>query len=159
MITTYFLVKTIHIISSTLLFGTGLGIAFFMWWAHKTGGLPEKVYATRTTVLADFIFTLPSVIIQPLSGIALVMLAGYSWSEMWLVLTYIGYMIAGACWIPVVWIQIQLKQMAFIALQNNTPLPVRYDTLLRLWFYLGWPAFASLVMIFFLMVFKNGLYA
>jgi uncharacterized membrane protein len=150
----YFFIKTIHIISATILFGTGLGIAFFMWWANKTGDLAAKVYAAKTTVLADFLFTTPSVIIQPISGVILIKLVGYDFSDFWLVLTYIGYIIAGICWLPVVWIQIKLRNIALKAQAINEELPIEYYKLFKLWFYLGWPAFISLVIIFFLMVIK-----
>jgi len=150
----YSIVKTIHIISSTILFGTGIGIAFFMWWANKTGDLAAKAYAAKTTVIADFFFTTPAVIIQPISGIILVKIVGYNFSDLWLVLTYMGYAIAGICWLPVVWIQLRLRNMAVNALHNNQELPADYYKLFKLWFYLGWPAFFSLIIIFFLMVFK-----
>ena len=150
----YFFIKTIHIISATILFGTGLAIAFFMWWANKTGDLAAKVYAAKTTVLADFLFTTPSVIIQPISGVILIKLVGYDFSDFWLVLTYIGYIIAGICWLQVVWIQIKLRNIALKAQAINEELPIEYYKLFKLWFYLGWPAFISLVIIFFLMVIK-----
>ncbi|WP_341757594.1 DUF2269 domain-containing protein [Candidatus Tisiphia endosymbiont of Ditula angustiorana] len=150
----YSVVKTIHIISSTILFGTGIGIAFFMWWANKTGDLAAKVYAARTTVIADFLFTTTSAIIQPISGIILINIVGYDFFDLWLVLTYLGYAITGACWLPVVWIQIQLRNIAVRTLKNNEQLPAQYYKLFNLWFYLGWPAFISLVIIFFLMIFK-----
>lgn len=150
----YLVVKTLHIISSTVLFGTGLGIAFFMLRSHYTDSLPEKFYAVSTTVLADYVFTLPAVIIQPLSGICLIWQAHYDWKEMWLVLTYAIYLIAGACWVPVVLIQIRLKNILAEAGKTNAPLPEEYRRLFRIWFLLGWPAFLGLVAVFYLMVAK-----
>ncbi len=150
----YFFVKTIHIITSTILFGTGIGIAFFMLWANKTGDLAAKVYAAKTTVLADFIFTTPSVIIQPISGIILIKIMGYDFDELWLVLTYIGYTISTICWMPVIWIQIRLRNLALRASADNEELPPEYYKLFRYWFLLGWPAFISLTAIFILMVTK-----
>ncbi|MGL4226172.1 MAG: DUF2269 family protein [Rickettsia sp.] len=149
----YLFINTIHIITSTILFGTGIGTAFFMWWANKTGDLNAKAYAARTTVIADLLFTTPTVIMQPVSGIILVNMLGYNYSDLWLILTFIGYIIAGSCWLPVVWIQMQLRNMALEALKQR-PLPEKYYKLFKLWFYLGWPAFISLIIIFFLMVFK-----
>ncbi|ALA62142.1 hypothetical protein AL573_06290 [Rickettsia amblyommatis] len=119
----YLFIKTIHIISSTILFGTGIGTAFFMWWTNKTGDLNATAYAARTTVIADLLFTTPTVIIQPVSGIILVNMLGYNYSDLWLTLTYIRYIIAGSCWLPVVWIQIQLRNMALEALKQRIPLP------------------------------------
>lgn len=150
----YFIIRTMHILSSTILFGTGIGIAFFMLWANKRGDLAAKVFAFNTTVVADFIFTLPSVIIQPITGIILIKMVGYDYTSLWLSLTYIGYLVAGMCWIPVVYIQIKLKNIVNKAFKENIQLPSEYYKLFKIWFYLGWPAFISLVIIFFLMVFK-----
>jgi len=150
----YLAVKTIHIVSATIVFGTGIGIAFFMFRSAFTDNSHEKFYAARTTVLADCIFTLPAVVIQPASGAWLVWQGNYEWAGLWLVITYVLYAIAGACWFPVVWIQIQLKKMIMQSIKDESPLPARYHRLFRLWFFLGWPAFASLIIIFYLMVAK-----
>lgn len=147
----YVIIKTLHIISSTILFGTGIGIAFFMFRSYFTSNLHEKLYAAKNTVLADYCFTFPAVIIQPLTGIALVHMAGYNWTDLWLNLTYIIYIIAGLCWIPVVWIQIQLKNMIAESIAHNKDLPARYHRFFKTWFLLGWPAFIGLVIVFFLM--------
>lgn len=150
----YLIVKTIHIISSTILFGTGIGIAFFMFRAKFTTNLVEKLYATRSTVLADYLFTFPAVITQALSGAWLVNASGYGWMDSWLHITYAIYVLAGLCWLPVVWIQIQLKNILVNCVESNSPLPARYHKLFNIWFILGWPAFIGLVVIFFLMVTK-----
>ncbi len=150
----YLIIKTLHILSATILFGTGIGIAFFMLRSYFTNNIHEKLYAARGTVLADYIFTLPAVIVQPLTGLWLVWQGGYGWMDLWLVITYAIYIIAGLCWLPVVWIQIQLKNMLAVAAENGTDLPPRYHSLFKIWFILGWPAFIGLVVVFFLMVFK-----
>lgn len=150
----YTAVKILHIISSTVLFGTGIGIAFFMFRSWFTDDIQEKLYAARNTVLADYIFTFPAVIVQPLSGFALIGMAGYDTSAYWLVATYVVYIIAGLCWLPVVWIQIQLKNMCIEAAENNTALPAKYNQLFKIWFWLGVPAFLGLVYVFYLMVAK-----
>lgn len=150
----YFVIKTLHIISSAILFGTGIGIAFFMLRSCFTDNLNEKLYATRNTVLADCLFTLPAVILQPLTGFWLVWQGGYDWMDFWLAATYVLYIIAGMCWLPVVWIQIQLKNMLVKSVANGTELPPRYHRLFKLWFLLGWPAFIGLIIVFFLMVMK-----
>lgn len=150
----YPVIKTLHIISATVVFGTGAGIAFFMFRSHFTSNIHEKLYAARNTVLADTLFTLPAVIIQPLSGAWLVWQGGYGWLDTWLLITYGFYLLAGLCWLPVVWIQIQLKKILKAAATDGTPLPQRYDKLFKLWFMLGWPAFGGLVIIFFLMVLR-----
>ncbi|MEN8207252.1 MAG: DUF2269 domain-containing protein [Pseudomonadota bacterium] len=150
----YLTVKVVHIISSTVLFGTGLGIAFFMFRSHFSKHIQEKYYAAYNTVMADYLFTLPAVIVQPLSGAWLVWKSGYNWTDTWLVWTYALYLLAGLCWLPVVWIQHRLKILTADALHNDTALPESYRRLFRYWMLLGWPAFASLVLVFFLMVFK-----
>lgn len=139
--------------SSTILFGTGIGIAFFMFRSHFSADHAARLYAARTTVLADYIFTLPAVIAQPTTGLWLIWQGGYSWTEIWLVMTYIIYVIAGACWLPVVWIQIEMKKM-LESVSDEDELPERYHFLFRIWFILGWPAFIGLVTVFFLMVVK-----
>ena len=150
----YFLIKTIHILSATILFGTGLGIAFFMFRSRFSDDLHEKLFALRTTVLADYLFTAPAAILQPLTGAWLIWKVGFAWTDGWLLATYILYAIAAACWLPVVWIQIRLKRIVTASLASDAPLPHEYHRLFRLWFALGWPAFLGLVAVFFLMVMK-----
>lgn len=150
----YTLVKTLHILSATVLFGTGLGIAFFMFSAHFAQNLHEKYFAARFTVLADFCFTLPAVITQPATGLWLIHLAGYDPAAFWLKCTYWLYALAGICWLPVVWIQIELRRMLKAALFTGTAPPARYNKLFRIWFCFGWPAFMALIAIFYLMVAK-----
>jgi uncharacterized membrane protein len=150
----YVFVKTVHIIAATMLFGTGLGIAFFMFRCWFTDSLQEKHFAIRTTVLADCMFTAPAAVLQPATGAWLIWKAGFRWTEDWLVVSYVLYVIAGLCWLPVVWIQIRLKNIVAACLLAGNPLPAQYDRLFRLWFFLGWPAFIGLVAVFFLMVIK-----
>lgn len=150
----YLLIKTLHIVSSTVLFGTGIGIAFFMLIAQRQPDLAVRYFAARFTVIADLVFTTPAVIIQPLSGWWLVISAGFDPFATWLVLSYALYAVAGACWLPVVWLQLRMRQMCQHSLQNNKPLPVLYHRYFRIWFALGWPAFVSLLTIFYLMIAK-----
>lgn len=150
----YFVVKTIHIVSAAILFGTGLGIAFFFFFANQNNNIAGRYLVARGTVLADFIFTLPAVIVQPLTGFWLLAHSGYSGTDLWLVATYVLYIVAGLCWLPVVWIQIKLKRILKNSLDRKKPLPSQYHRLFRLWFLLGWPAFIGLVVVFFLMVLK-----
>jgi uncharacterized membrane protein len=150
----YSIVKTIHIVSATILFGTGLGIAFFFFSAHRGGDLAARLFAARTTVIADFVFTLPAAIVQPVSGFWLIYLSGTSGTDAWLVATYVLYAVAALCWLPVVWIQIRLSRMLRRAAATGAPLPAAYERSFRWWFALGWPAFIGLVVVFFLMVMK-----
>lgn len=151
---TYFFVKTLHIISATVLFGTGLGIAFFMFRSMFSSNIVEKIYAAKTTVLADYLFTFPAAIIQPLSGVWLVWKAGFDWSSTWLLMTYVLYGMVALCWLPVVWLQIRMRNILVECVETNADIPNRYHTYFKCWFVLGWPAFVSLVVVFFLMVQK-----
>lgn len=151
---TYELVKTLHIISSTVLFGTGLGIAFFFWRAQRSADLAARAFAARTTVLADTCFTLPAVVLQPATGLWLMHEAGYDFSEPWLLLSFALYGLAGLCWLPVVWLQIHMRNILQVSLTQQTPLPAAYDRYFRWWFALGWPAFGGLIVVFYLMVVK-----
>ena len=148
------LVKVIHILSATLLFGTGLGTAFFMFRSRFAPDLGAKYALARTTVLADSVFTAPAAIIQPITGAIMISMAGHSAFDLWLVVTYGLYILAGLCWLPVVWIQIQLRDMLRTAIETGTDLPNRSDRLFRIWFLLGWPAFVGLIVVFYLMVEK-----
>lgn len=150
----YLLVKTLHIISATIVFGTGIGIANFMFFGHRSGSVIERAFAARMTVKADFLFTLPSVIVQPASGAWLVWQGGFRWNDDWLVLAYGLYLLAGLCWIPVVVIQMRMKALLEAQLRGGAFDEARYYRLFRLWFVLGWPAFGGLIVIFWLMVTK-----
>ncbi len=150
----YLVLKYIHILSSTLLFGTGLGTAFHGLLAYRTADPRVVAVVGRSVVLADWVFTAPSVIVQPLTGIMLVRVAGYSWTSGWLLAAIGLYGLVGACWLPVVWLQIRLRRMAAVALADNTALSSDYLRFSRMWFVLGWPAFACVLGIFYLMIFK-----
>jgi uncharacterized membrane protein len=151
----YLALKTVHIISATILFGTGLGTAFHMWMSHRSGRLPAITVAARNTVLADFLFTTPAVIVQPVTGVLLAIHIGLPLSEDWLLLSIGLYLLTGACWLPVVWLQVQMHRQAEAALAAGAALPDRYYRYARYWFWLGWPAFGAVLAIFYLMVFKS----
>jgi uncharacterized membrane protein len=153
----YLLLKYIHILSSTLLFGTGLGTAFHGFLAFRTND-PRVVAAVgRSVVLADWLFTAPAVVIQPITGVAMAVLASAPLTQGWLALSIALYVLVGLCWLPVVWLQIQLRRMAQASLESGNPLPSLYYRNLRLWFLLGWPAFTAVLAIFYLMIFKPEL--
>lgn len=155
MMDTYFLLKTVHIVSATLLFGTGMGTAFHQLMSHRSGNIDAIVVSTRNTVWADWLFTTPAVIIQPLSGILLMLMAGFDPWAWWLVASWVLYAVAGACWIPVVWLQRRMHQLAKAAQLAGTPLPEQYYRYQRYWFALGWPAFIGVLVVFHLMVTKG----
>jgi uncharacterized membrane protein len=150
----YEIVKTVHILSATVLFGTGLGTAWFMWRADCSGDAAAVAATARNVVLADWLFTTPAIILQPLTGLWLIFLGGYSSAETWLLWTYGLYLLAGACWLPVVWLQIRMRDLATMAVANGAPLSARYRRYARLWFALGWPAFIAVILIVYLMVAK-----
>lgn len=154
----YFLLKTLHVISATVLFGTGLGTAFHMWMTHRRGD-PRAIAATaRNVMLADWLFTAPAGLVQPATGLALVSLAGFDPLASWLVASYAVYALAALCWFPVVWLQIQAATLAGRAAAEGAALPARYHAIMRAWFWLGWPAFLALVVVFWLMVAKPELW-
>ena len=146
--------KLIHVLSGAVLFGTGLGIAFFMVWAHRSGRPAAIAEVSRIVVAADFVFTASAVVIQPLTGFALIRLQGYDLFEPWLVAAYGLYLLTGACWLPVVAIQMRMSQLATEAATAGAPLSQAYHRLFRLWFALGWPAFAAVIGLYGLMLFK-----
>ncbi len=152
----YAVVKTIHILSATILFGTGIGTAFFFWRAHAPGNEAGRLAAARATVLADWVFTTPAVLLQPVTGAWLIHRAGVPWNDLWLAASYLLYLLAALCWLPVVAIQLRMKRMLERAAAGEPLDEYLYRRLFRLWFVLGWPAFGSLVVIFFLMVLKPG---
>ena len=149
----YLLLKTVHILSSTLLFGTGLGTAFHGFMANRSGDLAARRIVNRNVVIADWLFTTPAVIVQPVTGVWLARIAGYQLTTDWLAAAIVLYLFVGACWLPVVGIQIEMRRIVD-RLADGEGLPARYFTLSRTWFLLGWPAFAGVLAIFWLMVAK-----
>jgi len=147
--------KWLHVLSSTLLFGTGIGTAFFMFVANRSGDVRAIAVVTRYVVVADTIFTLTTVIFQPLSGWVLMQLAGTPLLTTWIWMSFALYLVAGLCWLPVVWIQLQMRKMAVETAITGAPmLPARYWRYERVWVVLGIPAFVALVIVFYLMVAK-----
>jgi uncharacterized membrane protein len=150
----YLLVKWLHILSSTFLFGTGIGSAFYMLFTSISGDVRAIAVVSRYVVLADWIFTSTTVVLQPLTGFYLIHLAGYPWTSAWIMWSIGLYLLAGACWLPVVWIQLRMRDMAQVAARDGTALPAQYWRYLRIWSMLGVPAFFALVVVFWLMVAK-----
>jgi uncharacterized membrane protein len=153
----YDAVKIVHILGATVLFGTGLGTAFQMWTAHRSGDIRAIAVVARHVVWADFLFTTPAVILQPLTGFWMAYLAGFDLLAPWLVAAYALYLLTGACWLPVVWLQSRARDLAATSAANGTALPPAYFQAMRWWFGLGWPAFLAVLEIFWLMVAKPPL--
>jgi uncharacterized membrane protein len=150
----YLVLKLIHILGATVLFGTGLGIAFFMWMANRSGDPAAIAHTARTVVIADALFTATAVVVQPLSGWLMMLMSGLSTYHRWISVTLALYVFVGLCWLPVIWIQVRLRDLAAAAAREGTALPARYHTLFRVWVWLGWPAFAGVLAIFVLMLWK-----
>jgi len=145
-----------HILGAILLFGTGLGTAFFMWRAARTGDVTAIAVTARAVVLADWLFTTPAVIAQPLTGAGLAYLLGYGMTEGWILASLGLYLLAGACWLPVVGLQLRMRREAEAARDAGQPLPAVWHRDMRIWFILGWPAFLAVIAILVLMVFRPG---
>ncbi len=145
--------KLTHILSATVLFGTGMGTAFFMLKAYLSNNDQAMRITTRTVVLADWIFTTPAVVVQLVTGVWLTTNLGISFASTWFVVVISLYALVGACWIPVVWIQTRIRNIIDDGGSRDD-----YRILMRIWIALGVPAFTSVLIIFFLMVSKPGAY-
>jgi len=146
------LLRWLHIIGATVLFGTGAGIAFFMLMAQRTGRADIVAHVAGTVVIADTIFTATAVIVQPITGVLLAQAMGWPLSESWIVLSLLLYVVTGLFWLPVVWIQIRIRNLARQAASENAQLPAEEKRLFRIWFACGFPAFAAVLAILWLMV-------
>ncbi|MFG1301558.1 DUF2269 domain-containing protein [Xanthobacter sp. V3C-3] len=153
----YFVQKYLHILGATVLLGTGAGIAFFLVAAHFTGSAATVAAVARIVVLADFIFTATAVVLQPISGVLLAWNTGYSLTEGWIVLSILLYLLTGAFWLPVVWMQMRMRDLAQSAHAGGFPLPILYHRLFWAWFAFGFPAFAAVAGIFWLMITRPSL--
>lgn len=150
----YVTVKWLHILSSTLLFGTGLGSAYYMFFTSLSRKPQAVAVVVRQVVWADWVFTTTTIIFQPLSGVYMAHLAGLLLSTPWLAWSFALYALAGLCWLPVVWMQIRMRRLAEAAAGAGVALPPLYFRLLRVWTALGVVAFLALVVVFYLMVAK-----
>lgn len=153
----YLLLKTLHVISAAVLLGTGAGIAFFMCTAHRRGDVAAIAAVARLVVLADWCFTAPAVVVQFGSGVLLAHLAGFPLGTPWLAWSIGLFFLVGACWLPVVWLQIRARDLAVEAARLGQPLSPLYHRTMRIWFALGWPAFLAVIAIVYLMVAKPTL--
>lgn len=151
----YLLLKVVHILSATVLVGTGFGTAFYMWSASRQDNLHVIAHVNQRVVLADWWFTTPAVIIQPVTGFWMLSISGQDMFQYWVLVSLVLYVIVGLCWLPVVWLQLRMRDMAREAIDQNAPgLPSTYTRYMRRWFILGWPAFTGVIIIYFLMVFR-----
>ncbi|MCS3763585.1 DUF2269 domain-containing protein [Bradyrhizobium sp. CCBAU 53351] len=152
--TLYFLVKYLHVLGAIVILGTGSGIAFFMLMAHRTNDVAFIARTASVVVVADAIFTLSAVILQPLTGGLLMMLSATPITEQWLLASLALYVVAGLFWIPVVFMQIEMRDLARQAADQRAALPERYFILFRRWFAFGFPGFGATMLILWLMIAK-----
>lgn len=146
--------RLLHVIGATVLFGTGAGIAFFMVMARRTGRPALIAHVAETVVIADTLFTATAVVLQPLTGYLLAREIGWLLSEGWIALSLMLYVFTGLFWLPVVWIQIRLRDLARAAAADDAPLPPEWHRLYRIWFACGFPAFLAVLTILWLMLEK-----
>ena len=150
--TAYFVLKFLHVIGAAVLLGTGAGIAFFMLMAHRSGDVALIAGTAGTVVVADYLFTASAVVLQPVTGLLLVREVGYDLADGWILASIALYLLTGAFWLPVVWMQTRMRDLARRAAASGTPLPAEYHRLFRTWFWFGFPAFAAVLAIFWLMI-------
>jgi uncharacterized membrane protein len=150
--TGYLLLKWLHVIGATVLLGTGAGIAFFMLMAHRIGDVRLIAGVARIVVLADYVFTATAVVAQPVTGVLLARITGYPLTEGWILASIGLYLLTGAFWLPVVWMQKRMRDLARSAAQGGEALPAEYHRLFRWWFAFGFPAFTAVLAIFWLMI-------
>ena len=150
--TAYFVLKYLHVIGAAVLAGTGAGIAFFMLLAHRTVRAETIAAVARIVVIADFLFTATAVVTQAVTGVLLAWTAGYALTEGWIVASILLYLFTGAFWLPVVWIQMEMRNLASDAAARGEPPPRRYHHLFRIWFACGFPAFGAVLAIYWLMI-------
>jgi uncharacterized membrane protein len=156
-VTLYFVIKYLHLLGAVVILGTGAGIAFFMLMAHRSGDPAFSARTAATVVIADMLFTLTSVLLQPVTGGVLMALSATSIAEYWLVMSLGLYAVAGLFWIPVIFMQIEMRDLARAATVRGLPLPPRYFALFRRWFVFGIPGIASVMTILWLMMAKPQL--
>ena len=152
--TVYFIVKYLHVLGAIVILGTGTGIAFFMLMAHRSGDPAFIARTAGTVVIADMLFTLTAVLLQPVTGGLLMALSATTFAERWLVMSLGLYAVAGLFWIPVVFMQIEMRNLARAAVARREPLPPRYFALFRRWWVFGIPGFGSVMAILWLMIAK-----
>jgi len=155
---TYLVLKWVHILSSVLLVGTGFGSAFYLFFANRSGSVAAQAVVARLVVRADTWFTTPAGIVQPITGMALAGMAGWPLSTPWLAASIGLYVLAGLCWLPVLWLQWRMAAMATDAAARGGKLPADYARFARWWEGLGYPAFIAMLAIYYLMVAKPALW-
>jgi len=150
----YFLVKYLHVLGAIVILGTGTGIAFFMLMAHRGRDAAFIARTASVVVIADMVFTLSAVLAQPITGGMLMMLSNTGFAERWLSTSLVLYAVAGLFWVPVIFMQIEMRDLARLAVEKRTALPPRYFALFRRWFAFGIPGFGAVMIVLWLMIAK-----
>jgi uncharacterized membrane protein len=154
---TYFVLKFLHILGAMVILGTGAGIAFFVVMAHRSRDPAFIARTASVVVLADYLFTATAIVVQPITGYLLLRELGLSPAERWVVASLVLYGVAGVFWLPVICMQMRMRDLAAAAAASSTPLPAAYHRLFRLWFAFGFPGFGSVLLILWLMIAKPPL--
>jgi uncharacterized membrane protein len=154
---TFFVLKFLHILGATVILGTGAGIAFFVVMAHRSRDPAFIARTASVVVLADYLFTATAIVVQPITGYLLLRELGLSPAERWVVASLVLYGVAGVFWLPVICMQMRMRDLAAAAAACGTPLPAAYHRLFRLWFAFGFPGFGSVLLILWLMIAKPPL--
>ncbi len=149
---TELILRWLHVIGAAVILGTGAGIAFFLVMAHRTKNAAFIAQTASVVIAADWVFTASAVVLQPITGFLLAQSVGWPMRQGWILVSLALYLVAGAFWLPVVWIQYRIRDVATETARTGTPLPPRYFTLFRVWFAFGFPAFASVLVIIWLML-------
>ena len=154
---TILVLRWLHVIGAAVLLGTGVGIAFFMLMAHRTRDARLIAHTASVVVIADYAFTATAVVIQPVTGALLIEYAGWGWAQGWILASIGLYLLVGLLWLPVVWMQSRMRELARAAAAASSPLPQSYFRLFRLWFAFGVPAFLAVLLIIWLMLAKPAM--
>ncbi len=147
----------LHVIGASVLFGTGAGIAFFMVMSHRSRDPALIAHVAGIVVIADTVFTATAAIVQPITGVLLARMSGWPLLEGWVGLSLVLYVVVGCFWLPVVWMQIRMRNLATAARDAAAPLPDAYHRLYRWWFAFGFPAFFAVLGILWLMLAKPAM--
>jgi uncharacterized membrane protein len=152
--TLYLALKYLHVLGAIVILGTGAGIAFFMLMAHLSRDAAFIARTARVVVLADYLFTATAIVAQPVTGYLLMRETGARLTDSWIFTSLVLFVIAGGFWLPVVWMQRRMRDLAAAAAGAGAPTPPEYHRLFRLWFVYGFPGFGAVLMILWLMIAK-----
>ena len=150
-----FALKTIHILASTAFFGTGLGSVYYKMRADGSGDVAVIAWCQRAIVLADWLFTVPSAVVLPVTGLWMALGRDIPITTGWVLWGTIGYVIAGVTWLPAAVLQIRMRDLAEAALATGEPMSPDFDRYRKIWLALGVPSFLAAMTTFYVMVFRN----